>query len=659
MSLSPISFTGLSKFADDFQTILERSFAVANLPVKGLQTEQSLLLRRQTALADLAVDVRDLQDGFAALGLLGARGAATSSSSDTAVATVLASGTPAVASFVVDVTSAASAAQETALSGLADTDATGLTADGIYKLTLGATTTTIDLITIGSGRTAGTTGSATPSPPVSVQVDFSGGLTGSISADLDSFFVASAAPSGIGAGDTVSVTFVSKDGSINESITTAGLTGSEDTAAVALALNTQISANANLAGKLTFSDEGGNLKLVVSDTAGTGFDFTSSSTGTTVSGLESGGAVGGHSAAEIAAALNAQIALDQTLADAGVLFTAVNGEVQINGDQAFDATVTDTAQGTGFVSGLAGAHSVAGFANTLDGLVGHINANSSTLGVSATIINTSSDPENPDYHLTLTANDTGATTLKLTDVADVDLLTAANQGTDAVFTVNGLAVTNSGNTIDDFAPGLKLTIVGPGETTVSTATDRAGIAADLAAIAQQYNKAVSRLNENIGEGSGILSGELIIRQAASTLRDIISFVGSGEIKSFAPLGFSLNESGVLTFDETTFNSLDSDELDQAIEFIGDTSSGFAGNAFNVLKGLADPVSSQIQTALDFVQVSDKRLSEQIEAATERVDRLIANLEQQFAAADLLLAGLESQQRLLTVLFDPENNKNIF
>ncbi len=212
MSLSPISFTGLSKFADDFQTILERSFTVANLPVKGLQTEQSLLLRRQTALADLAVDVRDLQDGFAALGLLGARGAATSSSSDTAVATVLASGTPAVASFVVDVTSAASAAQETALSGLADTDATGLTADGIYKLTLGATTTTIDLITIGSGRTAGTTGSATPSPPVSVQVDFSGGLTGSISADLDSFFVASAAPSGIGAGDTVSVTFVSKDG---------------------------------------------------------------------------------------------------------------------------------------------------------------------------------------------------------------------------------------------------------------------------------------------------------------------------------------------------------------------------------------------------------------------------------------------------------------
>lgn len=659
MALSPISFTGLSKFSEDFQTILQRSFTVANFPVQSLQTEQGLLLQRQSALSNLAVDVRNLQESFTGLGLLGARGAATSSSSDSAVATVVASGTPTLASFVVDVTSAASAAQETALSGLPDIDTSGLTSDGVYKLTLGATTTTIDLLTIGSGRAAGSTGATTPTPPVSVQVDFSNGLTGSITAELDSFFVASAAPSTIGAGDTVSLTFVSQDGSINEAITTAALTGAEDTAAVALALNTQISANANLAGKITFSDVGGVLKLVVSDTAGTGFDFTSSSTGTTVSGLESGGTVGGHSAQEIATALNAQVALDQTLVDAGVSFVALNGQVKLVGDQAFDVTVSDSAQGTGFVSGLDGSHSVSGFPNTLDGLVDYFNANTSELGVSATIINTSSDPDVPDYHLTLTANDTGLTTLKLTDGLDADLLTAATQGTDAIFTVNGLAVTNPGNTISNFAPGLTVTIVGPGETTVSTATDRAGIVDDLRSVVEQYNQVVSRLAESIGKSAGILSGELIVRQAVSTLRDIISYTGSGEIKSFAPLGFELDEKGVLTLDETVFNALDAEGLDQAIEFIGDTTSGFAGNAFNLLKSLADPVSSQIQTALDFVLVSDKRLSKQIDIATERVDRLIANLEQQFAAADLLLSGLEAQQRLLTVLFDPANNKNIF
>ena len=89
----------------------------------------------------------------------------------------------------------------------------------------------------------------------------------------------------------------------------------------------------NLNGKVSFSDEGGNLKLVVSDTAGQGFTFTSSNTGTVVTGLEPGGTVGGHSAAEIAVALNAQVALNQTLVDAGVSFTAQGGEVRVEGTQ--------------------------------------------------------------------------------------------------------------------------------------------------------------------------------------------------------------------------------------------------------------------------------------------------------------------------------------
>ena len=310
MALPPISFTGLSNFADDFQTILERSFTVANLPVRNLETTQTLLTARQTALSELATDLRSLQSAFTGLGLLGSRNAVRTASSNPSVATVLATGNPEEGSFFVDVTSAASVAQETALNGLADIDETALANDGVFRLTLGSDTTTIDLLTIGSGRTAGTTGSATPAPPVSVQVDLSNGIDGSITAELDSFFVASAAPSNGSAGDTVGVTFTSSDGSISETITTDALAGTEDAAALASALNAKVSANANLNGKVSFSDEGGNLKLVVSDQAGVGFDFTSSSTGTVVTGLESGGSVGGHSAEEIAAALNEQVALN-------------------------------------------------------------------------------------------------------------------------------------------------------------------------------------------------------------------------------------------------------------------------------------------------------------------------------------------------------------
>ena len=169
---------------------------------------------------------------------------------------------------------------------------------------------------LGSGRTAGTTGLATPSPPVSVQVNFSNGVTGSVTASLDSFFVATVAPSGPVAGETVSVTFTSADGTISRTITTAPLLGggtvAQTTAEIRDRLNDQIALDPELAGLITFSDTGAGppanaLKVVLSDQAGQGFSFTATTSNPALtSGLEAGGTLGGHSAEEIAAALNAQ-----------------------------------------------------------------------------------------------------------------------------------------------------------------------------------------------------------------------------------------------------------------------------------------------------------------------------------------------------------------
>ena len=225
MSFTPISFTGFSEFADDFETILLRTFEVASLPIQGLQTEQTLLLAEKQELGKLGSLIQNLESEFASLGLLGATSAVTGSSSSSTVASVLVTGTPTAGSFDIVVTSAASVAQEASLTGLANTDVAALRADGIYDLTLDTTTTSIDLLTIGNGRTTGTTGAATPAPPISIQVDFSNGLSSSITADLNSFFVGAQAPATIGAGDTISVTFVSEDTTIDDYITTVALTG--------------------------------------------------------------------------------------------------------------------------------------------------------------------------------------------------------------------------------------------------------------------------------------------------------------------------------------------------------------------------------------------------------------------------------------------------
>ncbi|MDA1315375.1 MAG: hypothetical protein O2968_18755 [Acidobacteria bacterium] len=214
----------------------------------------------------------------------------------------------------------------------------------------------------GVGRTAGASGAATPAPAVSIDVTFSGGVTGSISASLDSFFVAAAPPAGTAAGDTLSVTFTSADGTIERTITTSPLLGGENAAALATRLNDQIALDPELAGLISVSDSGGSLKAVLSDQAGQGFSFTAStSSGAFTSGLEAGGSLGGHSAEEIAAALNAEVLGDPALVAAGIRFSAAQGEVRIDGDAGFDFTLTDNdPAASGFLSGLAGSGSAGG-----------------------------------------------------------------------------------------------------------------------------------------------------------------------------------------------------------------------------------------------------------------------------------------------------------
>jgi flagellar hook-associated protein 3 FlgL len=212
----------------------------------------------------------------------------------------------------------------------------------------------------GLGRTPATAGAALPSPPVGIGISFEGGVDGVISVDLPGFFLAAAPPGVPAGGEQITVHFVSQNGQIDRTVTTAPLAGGETAAQIAAALNAAVAADPEITGGFTFSDEGGSLKLVQSDTLEVAFDFTSSATGGLTSGLEAGGVTGGYSAQEIAAELNAQVQANPALATAGIVFRAVDGEVQVDGEVDFTFTAVDFERGTGFLSGLAGTHNVGG-----------------------------------------------------------------------------------------------------------------------------------------------------------------------------------------------------------------------------------------------------------------------------------------------------------
>ncbi len=658
MATSPITFTGVSRFSDDLQQILQRAVQIASLPIQRMQLDQTKILNQKTALGNLNSAVSALTSSTADLGLLGSRGAVSAVSSNSGVATVVLTGSPGALSYQISVTSAAAAAQASTALGLSNADSAAPRADGLYTLTAGSQTESFDLNAAGLGRTAGTAGSSALASPVSVTVSFGNGLSGSITAALDSFFIGTADVTGASAGDTVTVSFTSSNNTIQTSITTDPLAGGEDAAGLAAALNARIALNADLNGKVSFTAAGGKLKLIESDTVGQGFTFTSSSSGSVTTGLEGGGTIGGHSAEEIAAALNAQVALNSALSAAGVAFRAEGGEVKVTAaaGQKFTFLATDNSQGTGFVSGLAGRTRVVGYGNSLNGLRDYINLRQTVLGVRAAVVNTSSDPANPRYDLTLTATSTGAQTLTLLDSSSSDLLPAADTlGSNAVFSLNGGPdITNSSNTITGLVSGLDLTIRGPGDATITVAKDRSAVQAALQDFVAKYNSALQAVNQQIGENAGPLTGSIVVRQIHNALRQITGYgIGSGEIRSIAALGLELSREGELSLNTATFNALSDAEFEDAVSFLGSTTAGFAGNAYSLLTQITDPATGAIQTTQEFFDASDERLTKAIADAQERVRLLTSSLQAQFTRSDSLLAGLESQQTLLTSLFEEQ------
>ncbi|MBI3679636.1 MAG: hypothetical protein HY235_04505, partial [Acidobacteria bacterium] len=52
MSLSPLTFTGVSTFSQDFQTILDRASRIASLPIQALQNQQKDLIQQKLLLSN-------------------------------------------------------------------------------------------------------------------------------------------------------------------------------------------------------------------------------------------------------------------------------------------------------------------------------------------------------------------------------------------------------------------------------------------------------------------------------------------------------------------------------------------------------------------------------------------------------------------------------
>ncbi len=140
-----VPFTGVSQYATDFQSELNKSVQVASIPLTLLQSQDTSVLAKKTALGSLDSTVAALTTSLTSLGKLASSQALTATSSNTSAVTATATGATAATSYTINsITSVAAAANETSTNSYTDSNSTPVST-GTMTLAVGGVNTTIQL----------------------------------------------------------------------------------------------------------------------------------------------------------------------------------------------------------------------------------------------------------------------------------------------------------------------------------------------------------------------------------------------------------------------------------------------------------------------------------------------------------------------------------
>lgn len=290
--------------------------------------------------------------------------------------------------------------------------------------------------------------------------------------------------------------------------------------------------------------------------------------------------------------------------------------------------------------------------------------NNSGAGVNATIIN---DGTNQRLVLTSkTMGSAGAITVTATDSGSggTNPLTALGSASlvevqpanDAEFSVNGLSVTRSSNTISDVVQGLTLTLAKEGSSTVTVAKNATTAVNAVAAFVTAYNAVVAQ-NSSLtaydagNEAASILTGDATLRSIQSKLGSLVNSRVSGitgGISSLSQVGVSLQRDGTLKLDSSKLTAALNDPDKDVASLFTQTTNGNKGLAvqFNDWLSQATGTSGILSNRIDGLTDSIDSLDDRRDAISARLVTIEARYRKQYSALDALITSMSSTSSFL-------------
>ena len=305
-------------------------------------------------------------------------------------------------------------------------------------------------------------------------------------------------------------------------------------------------------------------------------------------------------------------------------------------------------------------------ADSLNGIRDKINA--ANAGVTATVI---------DNRLVITSNTTGAaSTIDFVDDAttgvlkSLGILTATNTiknqlvaAQDAAFTVNGLSITRSTNTIADVISGVTLTLKGTSATavTLEVKNDTQTAVNKIKAFVDSYNALMEDIAAKLAYDSdtktaGVLQGDRALTDLENQLRRKVSEI----ISTADPTLNALNLIGITTSGKEATLVVDETKLTETLNAGPDkVALLFGASSTNGNDGVATRMDSTVtlwtQAGTGFLAAKTDSLTDRIEDIEEQVEKMEerlsireANLWRQFTALEEALTVMSAQSNWLAM-----------
>ncbi|MHC1730138.1 MAG: flagellar filament capping protein FliD [Syntrophobacteraceae bacterium] len=208
-------------------------------------------------------------------------------------------------------------------------------------------------------------------------------------------------------------------------------------------------------------------------------------------------------------------------------------------------------------------------------------------------------------------------------------------GEDAEFTIDGMTMTSSSNTITTAIPGATLNIAGEDSgTTVTLNIDRdvEAIEENVNSMLDAYNAVIAYVNEQMTynsdseETGGVLFGDNTLKSIKSQLQNLmLTQVGTGTIKYMTDIGITINDDNEMVLDSGVFEGMLATNLEEVESLFMDSASCSDSNFQYVYSG----ASTQSGTYhIDVTQLSgtDQTIAGTIDglAATGWSDTLTLN-----------------------------------